>query len=56
VTRDKLLDELEREFPGYGLGKHKGYATKAHREAILSLGVSPAHRMSFLTKLLGDKK
>ena len=56
VTRDKLLDELEREFPGYGLGKHKGYATKAHREAILSLGVSPTHRMSFLTKLLGDKK
>ena len=56
VTRDKLLDELEKEFPGYGLGKHKGYATKAHREAILSQGVSPAHRMSFLTKLLGDKK
>lgn len=55
VTRDRMLDELEQIYPGYGLGKHKGYATKAHREAILSLGVSPAHRPSFLTKLLGEK-
>lgn len=56
VTRDKLLDELEILYPGYGLGKHKGYATKAHREALLSLGVSPVHRPSFLTKLFGNKE
>lgn len=56
VTRDKLLDELEILYSGYGLGKHKGYATKAHREALLNLGISPIHRPSFLTKLFGDKK
>lgn len=55
VTRDRLLDEQEKLYTGYGLGKHKGYATKAHREALLSLGASPLHRMSFLKKLLGDK-
>lgn len=52
VTRDRLLDEAEKKYPGYGLGKHKGYATKEHREAILRLGPSPFHRMSFLGKLL----
>lgn len=56
VTRDRLLDEIELLYGGYGLGKHKGYATKAHREALLELGVSPVHRPSFLTKLLGEKK
>ena len=52
VTRDRLMDEAEKLYGGYGLGKHKGYATKAHREAILSLGVSPVHRPSFLKKML----
>lgn len=56
VTRDRLLDETEKLYPGYGLGKHKGYATKAHREALVSLGVSQVHRPSFLTKLFGGKK
>lgn len=52
VARDRLLDEMERLYPGYGLGGHKGYATKAHREALLSLGVSPLHRRSFLKNIL----
>jgi ribonuclease HII len=56
VTRDRLLDIQEELYPGYGLGGHKGYATKAHREAILNLGVSPLHRPSFLKKLLGEKE
>lgn len=55
VARDRLLDETEILYPGYGMGKHKGYATKAHRDAILNLGVSQIHRESFLKKLLGDK-
>lgn len=53
VTRDRLLDELEVLYGGYGFGKHKGYATKAHRQALLELGISPVHRPSFLKKLLG---
>ncbi|MBO5869565.1 MAG: ribonuclease HII [Clostridia bacterium] len=55
VTRDRMMDEAEKIYGGYGLGKHKGYATKAHREALLSLGVSPVHRPSFLKKLLGGE-
>lgn len=55
VARDRLLDETEKLFPGYGFAKHKGYATKAHRQAILDLGVSQTHRPSFLKKLLGEE-
>lgn len=54
VTRDRLLDREEKLYSGYGLGKHKGYATKAHSEALIELGISPLHRKSFLKKLLGE--
>ncbi len=51
VTRDRLLDEADEKYPQYGFKKHKGYATKQHREAILTHGPSEYHRMSFLKKL-----
>lgn len=54
VSRDRLCDEMERDYPGYGIGKHKGYCTKVHREAILALGPAPIHRKSFLKKILGE--
>ena len=54
VSRDRLCDEMERDYPGYGIGKHKGYCTKAHREAILALGPAPIHRKTFLKKILGE--
>jgi ribonuclease HII len=47
VVRDREMVELDRLYPGYGLAKHKGYPTKAHIEALGSLGVSPVHRRSF---------
>ena len=47
VTRDRLMAEADGRFPGYGLAGHKGYPTKAHREAVENLGRSPAHRWSF---------
>lgn len=47
VARDQLMIELSREYPGYGLEKHKGYATLIHRNAIQKLGPSPIHRRSF---------
>lgn len=47
VTRDRLLDELEVRYPGYGLGRHKGYGTAAHLAALQRLGPTPEHRMSF---------
>lgn len=54
VSRDRLCDEMERDYPGYGIGKHKGYCTKVHREAILALGPAPIHRKTFLKKILGE--
>jgi ribonuclease HII len=49
VTRDRLCTEVwETLYPGYGIGIHKGYATKVHREALLELGPTPLHRRSFL--------
>lgn len=47
VTRDRFMAEADSRFPGYGWAGHKGYPTKAHREAVETLGRSPAHRWSF---------
>ncbi|MBM2840324.1 MAG: ribonuclease [Bacteroidetes bacterium] len=47
VTRDRLMTEYDTRFPGYGFAKHKGYATKEHREAIYRLGYCEIHRRSF---------
>ncbi len=47
VYRDRLLVELDREFPGYGLAQHKGYPCPAHREALARLGPTPMHRKSY---------
>ncbi len=45
--RDRLMKELDRLYPGYGLAGHMGYPTRAHREAIARLGPSPVHRLTF---------
>lgn len=45
--RDDLMKELGKKYPGYGLEKHAGYPTKAHKEAIKNLGASPIHRKTF---------
>ncbi len=47
TTRDALMRNLGREFPGYGFGDHVGYATATHRRALASLGPCPYHRRSF---------
>jgi len=47
VVRDRLMDQMDVRYPGYGFAKHKGYPTKSHYEAIRSLGVCPIHRRSF---------
>lgn len=56
VTRDRKLVEHDKKYPEYGFAKHKGYGTKAHREALLKYGASPIHRKSFLTKILGNNE
>lgn len=51
VTRDWLMYQLDRQYPGYGFAKHKGYGTAAHYAAIRELGASPVHRPSFLREM-----
>lgn len=47
VERDRLMDEVEKEYPGYGFESHKGYGSKQHLDAIQTLGPTPIHRLSF---------
>lgn len=47
VFRDRLMQELDKEWPGYGFARHKGYGTELHKEAILKLGPCPIHRKTF---------
>ncbi len=54
VTRDRLMLELDKQYPQYNLKKHKGYGTREHTNLILQHGVSEIHRKSFLKKLLGE--
>ncbi|OGN63979.1 MAG: ribonuclease HII [Chlamydiae bacterium RIFCSPHIGHO2_12_FULL_49_9] len=47
VTRDRLLEKLDADYPQYGFKQHKGYATQQHLDAILRHGPCPIHRKSF---------
>ena len=47
VERDRLLAELDAQYPGYGMARHKGYPTPEHKQALLRLGATPLHRRSF---------
>jgi ribonuclease HII len=47
VTRDRLMRDYDREFPGYGFAAHKGYPTPQHYAAIKKLGACAIHRKSF---------
>ena len=47
VYRDRLMIEYDRQYPGYGFAGHKGYATPTHKRALVELGPSPIHRMSW---------
>lgn len=53
VSRDRVLRELDLQYPQYGFSKHKGYGTKVHYEAIKAYGILPEHRKTFLRNL-GD--
>ena len=47
VVRDRMMVALDRVFPGYAFGQHKGYGTPQHREALYRMGYSPIHRLSY---------
>ena len=52
VTRDRLIIELDKEYPEYNFAKNKGYGTKEHTDAIKKYGLSPVHRTSFCKKFV----
>ena len=56
TTRDAMMLELDREYPGYGFASHKGYPTAEHRRAFMELGPCRFHRMSFpvIHEMLGE--
>jgi len=47
VTRDRLMLDFEKQFPGYGFAEHKGYATPQHLAALQERGPCPIHRRTF---------
>jgi len=47
VYRDRLMVELDGQYPGYDFARHKGYGTKQHQQAIAQLGPAPIHRLSW---------
>lgn len=59
VTRDRMMIELDHKYPMYGFGKHKGYPTKQHLEAIETYGLIDGYRKTYgpVKKILeGEKK
>ncbi len=47
VTRDRIMTKMHSKYPIYGFDRHKGYGTRAHKEALAGHGPCPIHRMSF---------
>ncbi len=47
VTRDRIMVKYAKQYPEFDFSRHKGYPTKAHKEAIQKHGISPIHRLSF---------
>lgn len=48
VTRDRMMVDYGRQFPGYGLESNKGYGTKAHIDGLKELGATSIHRRTFI--------
>ena len=52
VTRDKLMEQYDTVFPGYGFASNKGYGSAEHIRALKEMGPSPIHRMTFIKNFL----
>ena len=51
VTRDRQMIELDKQYPGYGFARNKGYGTPEHVAALKEMGPCPAHRRSFIRNI-----
>lgn len=47
ISRDRIMEQLDAEYPGYGWAKNAGYPTAEHKRALREIGVTPHHRRSF---------
>lgn len=56
VYRDKLMEDYAKIYPNYDFENNVGYGTKKHIEAIKNYGITPIHRLSFLSKIIGEEK
>lgn len=54
VTRDRMMEEYDKLFPGYGFAKNKGYGTSEHIDALRIAGASPIHRRSFIGHFVSE--
>jgi len=52
VTRDRMMVEYDRMYPGYDLASNKGYGTKVHMEAIKAMGPCEIHRRTFIKNII----
>ena len=52
VTRDRMMEQYDEVFPGYGFAKNKGYGSGEHIAALKRLGPTPIHRRSFIGNFL----
>ena len=48
VTRDEMCEQMDKDYPQYGIAKHKGYGKKQHMQALREFGASPIHRKKFI--------
>ncbi len=55
VTRDRMMKDYAREFPGYDFESNKGYGTKAHIAGLKELGSTPIHRATFIKNFIGQE-
>ena len=53
VTRDRMMVEYDRLYPGYDLASNKGYGTKVHMDALKTVGPCEIHRRSFIKNICG---
>jgi len=54
VYRDRMMEDYAKMYPNYDFENNVGYGTKKHIEGIMTHGITPIHRMSFLKKIIGE--
>ena len=56
VYRDKMMEKYGKTYPNYDFENNVGYGTKKHIESIKQYGITPIHRLSFLSKIIGENE